>query len=282
MDEKEIEKRFYALGAKIAAHDDVALEVKKIIESLVEINLKGDVFEKFQTNVQKIVEQLRMKTDLDSKRIEDHIASSTSELKLLKEKHASLYDIYADIYPKLDENQQLFLKEIEAFKVHFLDILNGLLVKQEGLSQSLSSFSQKMTEGLSNCEKRHIALTCKVDLQESSLHQKIADEKQDVNKILDFKHDLFLKALQLLKSEFYDALQKHGKQVSSDLENVKNGFPVYPEKSFDEKTLEKIEMVALDASNAYLKANNLESQIKFLDKKLENLQLLLKQHELAK
>ena len=44
----------------------------------------------------------------------------------------------------------------------------------------------------------------------------------------------------------------------------------------------EIEALALDGKNAYLKSNNCATQLALLEKKLENLNLLIKKHELTK
>jgi len=49
-----------------------------------------------------------------------------------------------------------------------------------------------------------------------------------------------------------------------------------------EELEQKMQMAQLDGSNAVIKVNNVEQQIKLLEKKLENLQLQVKRNELAK
>jgi len=101
--------------------------------------------------------------------------------------------------------------------------------------------------------------------------------------------DIFL--IQSTFKDFESSLDKKiQSQVSIVNQNIdtkisiaKKDFQVAPEtlSGLRDELLKKLEAVALDGSNAVLKSNNSSQQILVLEKKIENIFLLLKKHELT-
>lgn len=75
-------------------------------------------------------------------------------------------------------------------------------------------------------------------------------------------------------------LDKHVKDMEALRDDLK-GSPNALE-SVKQDILQQIESASLDASNAVIKAANVDSQQKIIERKIENIQLLLKKYELAK
>jgi hypothetical protein len=77
--------------------------------------------------------------------------------------------------------------------------------------------------------------------------------------------------------EIYDRIDKKSQQLETKLFT-----DPYTADSIKKSLQEHMDTLALDGKNAYLKVNNMSQQIQILEKKIENVNLLLKKYELNK
>lgn len=81
-----------------------------------------------------------------------------------------------------------------------------------------------------------------------------------------------------------DTLSKfYSSKVEPELISIKDQLINQPSlESLQKNMMEKIEKISLDASNSVLKANNCSKQIEIVERKIENISLLVKKIELSK
>ncbi len=91
-----------------------------------------------------------------------------------------------------------------------------------------------------------------------------------------------------LKQDFYNSLIVYTNSINEDVSKRFSNFKIELKESPDSSNsikseiISKLDSVALDGSNALLKASNSAQQISILEKKIENIYLLLKKFEINK
>lgn len=103
----------------------------------------------------------------------------------------------------------------------------------------------------------------------NSIHHSMSDQREDL-----FNH------ISRLEGNIYDS----NKNNEVKLNNMKTSFDMHPDeiRAFKEDILKKHESVALDGTNSVIRSSNNEQQLKILEKRVENIYLLLKKYELSK
>lgn len=79
------------------------------------------------------------------------------------------------------------------------------------------------------------------------------------------------------QKEFYHELDKRSQQLTKELAS-----DPYTAESVKRMLREEIDNMSIDGKNAYIKATNASQQIQLLEKKVENINLILKKYELNK
>ncbi len=160
----------------------------------------------------------------------------------------------------------------ETFKQHSIACEQKLMDQNNNLSQQIKAVSvhnQNLSQKHLENDQNHISLkACIKDLDSriESFYLRDASLKTDLsNQLYGVRSSLvndFDKKL--------DSLKKELKESPSAASAIK------------EEILSKFESVSLDGSNAVIKASNSASQVALLEKKIENLYLLIKKYEINK
>lgn len=281
---KENEERFYEYGKRIAAFDSVREDIKSLNQSISDLKASVSVlpsgfasaFDDIKSKLSDLnLKHLNAKQELESHKLDferlkkSHDAltaesvtvgsntfANAQKLQSLASELQSLSLVKSSISANKQENQE-FQTATAASITSLKSALKSFLDDINGLKSQFSSFSD-VKDRLEGIKTEYSSLLKKVS--DSSMSSQNA-----LGKIMDDKY-------QDLKKDFSDKLS------SIKIPETK-GFA-------DEARVAKIESqldsIALDAKNAYLKSNNVDMQNQLNAKKLENIQLLLKQHELMK
>ncbi len=275
----EIDKRFYALGTKVAAAQSIEVTVKKLATDLDDLKFAleeakgkfGD-FDKFLKSLERKIEGRLL--DLDMK-----MGKHLDALSSLKDKHDEIYQnskleaiahkSYADSMQKdsqskidelhdshsvVNQNFTSLEQKVQFLDVRFLKHYTELQSKAKGIEQKLNTLQDQIDV--------HVVVL-------NDANKKMAKESEDnAAKFQAHKKDITLMVAQA------DTKNK------AIIDGLKKSIPVIDEKPLEQKIADSLELVKLDAANAIVKSNNNETQIKFLEKKLENMTVLLKQNEL--
>ncbi len=282
-------------------NEQVNFIVKKFQENQKSIEDQDKIIAEIQAKYALVIEEsvfLRNRGDF----FEDHVESIRTEFSSL----------LSNLEKKRADEKALLESSIEITKNSVVDLalcINKLNNEVKSLLDSLRSSElslSRLNGSIGNLSKEVVATNAKVDLLQSEWQIKF-------NGISDIQKEINLKINKI--TSFEDALTKSQAEIKSNTALIWNlsGRQVEYEKTFEnknntlrfdleEKIVEKIESVpkpvtpsldqvatsvrgiiepcALDAKNANLRASNNESKLSLLEKKVEQLQLLLNQMKL--
>lgn len=278
----EVEKNFSVIRERIQAYDAILSEFqalkaelkgnRKTIENFV--SATSSVFDQMQSKVDTYPAQfqiLHAKGESNAKALEDH----KSYVKKFVEMHNKIFDdfskIVSEIKKKLDavpEESKKLAHSVELQR----SVLDNVVVSHEVCKKSLEKL---LTDHI---KFKDASEASQAELSQS--HAKLVKTVASLPSLQDWANNLY--------GRVQDNLAYREKQatayVDGKIKQLAKDFEENPLSAEGVKTalFKEIETLALDGKNAYLKSNNCATQLALLEKKLENLNLLIKKYELTK
>lgn len=279
---KEIEERFSEIGRRIGALQQLEVLVKTLLESVSAI--QGILNGQDQEIGKAALHAMKLQKDIKSVEVSANIKFDETRTGFKREiealKHVVSQSIDADgkLFKEIDKrfaSVEDLQKRIGSFssKVE-ADLLNhsGYI---KGLQDSLNPIHRCLKDNETNLSTLNSVLVGRGHDVDAS-KQRIDKLEKDV--LASTKH---------LQANIDDVAANYPAKISKAIEELQSKMEHYIshifynfEAAIPKDLLTKIDMIQLDAKNSILKSNNSETQIKFLEKKLENLTLQLKQYEL--
>jgi chromosome segregation ATPase len=281
---KQNDGRFAEYGRRIAEFEFLREEVKGLHAAVLSTN---QAIEKLNTSLLELGKEAKAKDveyrgyqELVSEKFEAAKANVDNIKKALEQAKLGLSDANASHRSNVEKIAQIGLQ---------LTSLTSLKSGLDAFQEDVRLFKQLASTQIENS---------KTNIQK--FLSEISNLKSDLVKALEFKT-----VYESDRSEFKVSLQKiqelivayranASAAIDSQLGALKKEFTEkinsihIPEvkESVPESRVAKIESqlegIALDAKNAFLKSSNVDMQSQLNSKKIENIQLLLKQHELTK
>jgi prefoldin subunit 5 len=283
MSDDKIEERFYNLGVRIAAYEEQVLAIKNNVESL---------FVSIQPiqETKKSVDDLSNCLSLTKKNINDYVSIFLDKNTIFDKKISEIFDLenklqeavsylsnfvkdLGEKLQKLEENSRCIenlCKQSDLQKNNYINLNQFVNV----LSEEFSKNQNKFQIGLQNLSSKHEIFDSKLqDLSNAlvSLQEKIDLQNKSIEDVKNRS-----------SKEFDDKLYQQKIDFEKKLFEIKNATPVVEKESIAQSLVDNIELIKHDSENSLIKSSNNDMRINFLEKKIENIFLLLKQYELSK
>lgn len=270
------------------------------------------ILERIQSYDQILVEFSNINSDIQSAKqtLSKTDAQLAATAAVIKEKLDSLYTRINDIKKNQDliisslADQRVIqsqtsehLKNVNDALQHDIDVLHAndrqkqiqltdheksLLVLEKSLSdlkKSVDSHSGRLhVAGF-----EHTMLKSTTDNAVSSLKEQVnhlLTSFQEMPQFNEWATKIYIKVCNEINDKqkaFYQELDKRSQQLQEKLAS-----DPYTAESVKKILKSEMETLAMDGKNAYLKASNAAQQIQLLEKKVENVNLILKKYELSK
>ena len=218
--------------------------------------------------------------ELVSEKFDAAKANIENVKKAIEQAKLGLSDANASHRSNVDKIAQIGLQ---------LTSLTALKSGLDALQEDVRLFKQSATSQIEN-SKSYV----------QKFLSEISNLKSDLVRALEFKGvyetdkqeiaQSFIKISEGLVANRNNAINLISERIESIKKEFVDKIAAIPIPEFKESIPEsriakiesQLEMIALDAKNAFLKSGNVDMQSQLHQKKIENIQLLLKQHELNK
>jgi chromosome segregation ATPase len=278
----EIERKYSVIQERIQAYDAVLSEFQSLKSDLKQLKASNA---SLVASFNSITEDTRVKMDV-----------LTGQIQTFKGK-------YEYITKSLEENKESFCKfsaktnqnfiDFDKFVSKIKDQVSSCLEQNAEITKIQSDYQLCLNTiarpigltkaGLDKLTADHIRFKDSTEASQAALTKEISKLTASV---------AALPSLQEWSNKLYGRVQQEltyrEKQatayVDKKVESLAKDFDSNPLSAEGVKNalFKEIEALALDGKNAYLKSNNCATQITLLEKKLENINLLIKKYELNK
>lgn len=277
---EEVERKFNVIQERIQAYDQVLSEFKKINSDLNLIKESLDINKK---NYHILNELLSERTEiLNSQMITLHKNNESFNFHVNEQSKFN-----ENISTRLGEECGKFYRDIELLKMHVsnVDVEHSKTRDvTDTLEKSLSDLKKwfsSIKEEILNLTQQHLIL--KSDTKTSHIELKSQIERliysfQEMPQFNEWATKIYIKVCNEINEKqkaFYFELDKRSQQLKEQLAS-----DPYTADSVKKILKDEMDALAMDGKNAYLKATNATQQIQLLEKKVENINLILKKYEL--
>ena len=278
--EEKVEERFQALSKRITDLDFVK-ELLKGVEKSIEL-FKEDVssvkesfsFEKKEAEkkLDSIFKDLRGK--------EFSIEQLRSEDGICKKDISTCKNDFLDLQGQIQSQREQLVSIIhrliglEASKASF-DSFKADMAKQVSLLKSTVDKTNAKVDSLPDFSQRVSSL----EKESLELRKKIDDYKNELSLSIDHTKNYLNKEISELKYKISEEISRNRSLMEEKFSLLPDFSQFVKAHSFD-KLAENIEILMLDSKNAMLKASNVDIQNQIQAKKIENLQLQLRNNEI--
>lgn len=258
---KIVEQKITQVGKD---HDDSRISCSETAQNFKEsselLSFKISELFNFYQGLERVVKRIDTSvTHTEASSISNHFALSKS----LK-----------DVEKKVSDINESFVhrKDVEAHNLHVNSSLDLLKFESKNCADGLNRLD-KTVNSCNESQKSHQD-TSSLRLSE---HAKILSSLSDRFSSLDAKMSALSSSISTIVHENTVQLEAAKTKIRDDL--IGNPASL---ASIQKELTGRFESAVLDAKNSLLKANNCTKQIELLERKLENVTLLLKKYELSK
>lgn len=281
----EMQRKYGVIQERIQAYDALLTQhslIKGQVDDLAErLNSHVANFNSYKENQEKSFwsneKVLKLHAGVQEKlaqSINEGTANAKSDRDSMLKEHVALVSGVDSLHQAINSLNDIVVDktQIEEIMKHVFDEIDKVSLEKQPLKADIErtklehyKLANAVTALQEVPQKQNTLInTVSNDLQ--TLRKATADRADAIQTSVDASLKVFMleheKKLLAMKEEILGTPSSNAK-VKEDLE-------------------QKLQMVALDGSNAVIKANNVDAQIKLLEKKLENLSLQVKRNELAK
>ncbi len=284
MKDELIDARFYELGRRIAEFDSIFTSIKKIEDSIKFLN--DEIF-KINNSAEIISNSVRgLSSKLFQSCEENKNESENTNSKLLKiNESISEVNINYSLLLKSSHQKDEFISVIK--KDLFSVVESNCTNKKEIIS--INSSFKSILDKFNIHEKNFIKIEDDLNVFKT-LNGKIdyVDERLETHKLIYYTSIDFIKTSistnrEELSKTFRSFLDSEVNRLEQKISKIKvPSIDHLAEKSQVEGLIHQIQGASLDAKNAFIKSGNVDIQNQLNSKKLETIQLTLKQIELSK
>lgn len=264
-----LETEFFGIKADFKKALELEAHFSPLEENISHLDekLRKDLLEKEKRHAQFIKE-------LDGMQVK--ILSLENDIQELKREMSSNTSSLLESLQRMDtrlsqlNSETLSISQFEMWKTEFEGLVQAWIKRFEAIQKSFPSLSNQvihLSDALHAHEEYHASLERKMgDAQKSfgDFQKQIAHSLDEVK--ISLRKEMSSKE-KLYNSNLQKALEEM-KLTPSSRESLKKEFE------------EAHGLIKMDASNAVLKATNLEQQFRVMERKIENIFQLLKRHQL--
>ena len=279
---EELERKYSVIQERIQTYNHVLVEFGNISSDLNAIKrsfleMKKSISDSFELNNVDI----------------SNIRARISELCQLSAKDHNSINEQAVLHKQTDD----LLKTTSKANQHDIDVLHANVAinarEQAKTAQSLYSLDKSLSDlnkfvlhqgqRLDNLSANHVDLKTKHENLRTDYQAKIDQLMSSFQEMPEFNEwatKIYIKVCNEINDKqkaFYLELDKRSQQLKEQLAS-----DPYTAESVKRILKNEMDTMALDGKNAYLKAANAAQQIQLLEKKVENINLILKKYELNK
>lgn len=278
----EIERKYGVIQQRIQAYDEVlerfAALTKELKQSQKDTASLHDFFESFckeiRTTISSLLGQiqpLKNTQEGHERTLKGHSSSINSMINHATDKHVEL-KMYVD-----DMGNRLCTWANDHVKIQtVLDDVNRKL-------SEVGNRQVKLVSQLDNLYADHFKFKEKSESVHANLDQCIDNMGHQLDNAPDL-NDWASKLYSRFTSDMTYRDKQNMAYADKKVDQLAQDFAVNPlsAESIKNQLLSEMQSIALDSKNAYLKSNNCAQQIQLFEKKLENLNLIIKKYELNK
>jgi hypothetical protein len=279
---EEVERKFSVILERIQAYDQVLTEFANIHSNLNFANqnyltLESSLNEK-QEFLNKSIENINSTLSNVIRNI-SLITNMVNEQKTLYEQ--SLNNL-RNVCNQSTTGVDLVKTQVNNVNMDQIKIRNSYSALEKRLLDLEKYLSQKYTQ-LDTFSQKHDMLEKDVKLNHSLLKTQIDQILSSFQEIPQFNewatkiHIKICNEINDKQKQFYYELDKRSQQLKDQLAS-----DPYTAESVKKILKDEMDALAMDGKNAYIKASNAAQQIQMLEKKVENINLILKKYELSK
>jgi hypothetical protein len=278
----ELERKYNVIQERIQKYNQVLVEFaninsdlnahKKRIDSL-EIELESWI-----SHSKQVMNEIIATLGQQSKN--NGLVVNTLEEQ--KNAHQKLSHYVQECFGTLSRSGELLKIQVHNVEIEHIktrDFATGL----EKSLLELNKFASNQSERVDDLSVNHVTLKTQTELSIVNCKSKIEQLLSSFREMPEFNEwatKIYIKVCNEINDKqkaFYFELDKRSQQLKEQLASD-------PYTAESVKTILKSEMdkLAMDGKNAYLKAANAAQQIQLLEKKVENINLILKKYELNK
>ncbi len=278
----EIERKYGVIQERIQAYDEVLSqfaavkkELKQARENTASLHDFCDSLAKeVKASISSItcqIQPLKNVQDAHERALQGHSSTITSMLEHATNKHVEIRSSIEEI------NSRMATWASDRMKI------NGFL---DELKRTISEISNKQYNHSNSLDKLYadyIKFKDKTEETHTSLNKEIKKNKQSIDDAPDIA-DWASKLYGRVTSDMSYRDKQMTSYVDKKIDGLAQDFAADPlsAESVKASLLNELQTLALDGKNAYLKSNNCSQQIQILEKKVENLNLIIKKYELNK
>lgn len=288
------------------SQEEVDIEMSFIVCQYQNVIERSDKQNKLFNSLADKLDSLRLdvqRFDSYMSELKDNILYLTNCYESLKNEHNFSNNNLLDRLKKLADDQNQRNNDLLTFKE--IANVNGLSRVNERFSDLDSRITQLQNaakEHLDYCKvkinnicdehKNHYDLTCSLDSKTELLKNGLKDNKDSMQSLtavvynVDNKYNNIKNCLESYKSEILSQVQEFQTRllgsVQTHIENIE--IPIISHlatKAEVQENTKHNERVILDSNNANLRSSNNEKKIDIIERKLENIYLIIKKLELG-
>lgn len=283
---QEVERKYEVIQQRIQAYDAIIDRQNEVEALLPQLNKMiwscNDYIMKLEVQIKELAESFGIRLGL----LKTNVDSFQTDLTDLKDKRERDKDFVQSSTAYQTKKQYELQQLVEEIKRSHEEISKNVSTNVAGISSKHSELSRKVAGLVGDSETLS-----------ANLHALMAD----VAKVPDMEAKFYLvfdevkKALESFKQEngvrhvenmriLEGLLAKAKGELKMDLQAAKEEILGTPTSNAQVKAqiMQKLEMATLDASNACIKASNIDQQVKLLEKKIESVRLQIKKDELSR
>ena len=282
-DEKlaEMARKYGVIQERIQVYDKFVQQLKDINDQIAfckdNLQLHGENFLSHRDQIGAVkfsVEKAQKDNDVKHEQMSQKVYSIEGLLDRMTKEHVATLGVISRSIDSLNEK----LNKVSSIIID-KDQMEGIMAHMLGQIERVENGKQPLISDIQKLQLEMYKLGDAVKMMQlfpEKIEKRVADLQkaiQDFNTITEKRYDF-------LNDGISSTLKLHTKAVDERLDMWKEailGTPTSNQK-VKEEIEKKLEMTQLDGSNAVIKVNNLENQVKLLEKKLENLTLLLKKN----
>ena len=277
----EAERKYEFIKQRIQAYDQVLNDFNDIKKTLKQNN---DALKEQSSLLSEHSNQSKSKMANAEGQLQNLKGRQDANSKSLEDQNSMVSSVLAKVHG-LQEQCKVSIENL-AQKVALVAMEQSKsLSKCHELEQKISEIEAQKLSQVKNLEKLYVdyfGFKEKVDAKHASLNEQIDKLKKSLAAMPDFQ-DWSSKIYTRVDNSVSYRDKQATAYVDKKIEALAQDFATNPlsAESIKASLASELQSFSLDAKNAYLKSNNCAQQIQLLEKKLENLTLIIKKYELS-
>lgn len=278
----EIERKYGVIQERIQAYDEVLAQFSAIQKDLKQSKQNTASLHDFLDSFSK-----------EMKSAHSSFLAQIQPLKSIQDSHSKSLQAHDTTISSMLEHASNMRNESKSAIEQLNSKVGGWANEQAKICSFLEEIKRKISEIVSqqsayigNLEKLYadyFKFKDNTESSQTSLNKEIRKAKQAIDEAPDLV-EWANKVYTRIQSDLTYRDRQATSYVDKKVDEVAQNFAADPlsAESIKAALFNEIQSVALDSKNAYLKSNNCAQQIQLLEKKLENLNLIIKKYELNK